>query len=70
MIAITTVLTGVALLLLGYIVGRYNLSFLVSGYNTMSKKAKEKYDGKKVTAYTGNMLMLSSVPLIIGGLIS
>ncbi|MBZ9689881.1 DUF3784 domain-containing protein [Clostridium estertheticum] len=39
-------------------------SFLVAGYNMMSKDAKEKYDEKKVCKGAGVTMLLINLPLI------
>lgn len=63
---ITNIITTLLLISLGFLIKKYNLSFLVAGYNTSSKKEKEKYDEKKLTTYVGNLLINSSFILIIG----
>jgi hypothetical protein len=62
--------SGLLLFLLGYLIRVYRLSFLVAGYNTASKKEREKYDVEKMTRGVGNMLMISSSFLIFGGIIA
>jgi len=67
--AVCNLLTGLVLLLLGAAINRFNLSFLISGYNTASKEEKAKYDERKLTRHVGNLLMVSSGILIVSGAI-
>ncbi len=40
-------------------------AFLISGYNTSSKKGREKYDEKKLCRVTGVLTLLITVMLIV-----
>ena len=40
-------------------------SFMIAGYNSMSKREKEKYDQKKLCQFTGLLLIIISVCMII-----
>jgi len=40
-------------------------SFLIAGYNTMSKKEKEKYDEKAISRFTGWLLIIISFCVLI-----
>jgi uncharacterized membrane-anchored protein len=63
---IINAISAVSLLLLGYLIKKFKMSYLIAGYNTSSKKEKEKYDEKKLTNYVGNLLIISSLFLIKG----
>ncbi|RJE48912.1 MULTISPECIES: DUF3784 domain-containing protein [unclassified Dehalobacter] len=39
-------------------------SWLIAGYNTMSKEQQSKYDRKKLTRATGIMLMITSIAIM------
>jgi len=39
-------------------------SWLIAGYNTMSKEQQNKYDSKKLTRATGVMLIITSIALL------
>ena len=43
-------------------------SFLIAGYNTSSKKEKEKYDSRALSKFTGKILLIItlSVPMALG----
>lgn len=43
-------------------------SWLISGYNTASKKEKAKYDGKKLSRTTGIGMAVIAVLVLIAGL--
>jgi hypothetical protein len=58
-------LTGFFLLCLGFIIKKYNLSCLIAGYNTSSKKEKKKYNEKLLVKYVSNLIIYSSYILII-----
>lgn len=66
---ITNIITAFFLIILGFLIKKYNLSFLIAGYNTSSKKEKEKIDEIKLTSYIGNLLINSSFLLLVGTLI-
>jgi membrane protein YdbS with pleckstrin-like domain len=46
------------------------MSYLIAGYNTSSKKEKEKYDEKKLCKYISMLLIISSCVLILGSILS
>ncbi len=54
--------------LLGFLIKKYKMSYLIAGYNTADKDEKEKYDEQKLVLYIGNLLMISSLFLILPGL--
>lgn len=54
-------------LLLGFLMLRFKLTNLIAGYNTASRKEKEKYDQDKLARYTGIMLMSMGTVLVLGG---
>ena len=62
---ITNFFSGIALFLLGYLIKKFKMTYLIAGYNTSSKKEKEKYDEDKLIYYVGNLLIISSIILII-----
>ena len=56
--------------MLGHIIIKYKMTYLIAGYNTSSKKEREKYDKNKLVKYIGSLLMLSSGSLLLGSLLS
>lgn len=64
------ILTGIFLLILGIIIIKFKMSYLIAGYNTSSKEQKEKYDERKLVIYIGNFLIISSMILISGGVLT
>jgi uncharacterized membrane protein len=70
MLSLITLITGILLFALGFFTRRFKLAMLISGYNTAPKHVKETYDIDKLTRLVGNLLMLSSLALILGGLLS
>jgi Ca2+-dependent lipid-binding protein len=63
-------LGGGTILFLGLIIRLFKASNLLAGYNTASKEERAKYDEEKLTSFMGNLLMTSSIILIIGGFLS
>ena len=61
---LTNLVTFIFLFFLGFLIRKFKLANLISGYNTLSKTEKEKYDTLKLTKITGNMLMTSSLFLL------
>lgn len=61
---------GFFLFMLGHIIIKYKMTYLIAGYNTSSKKEREKYDKNKLVKYIGSLLMLSSGSLLLGSLLS
>ena len=61
----TNLMSGAFLFLLGFNIKKFKMSYLIAGYNTASKKEKSKYDENKLVYYVGNLLMLSSIILIL-----
>lgn len=61
--------SGFFILLLGFLTRKFNWSSLISGYNTLSKKEKEKYNEKILTLYVGNLFMISGLILMFGGIL-
>ena len=56
-------------MLLGFLIKKFKMSYLIAGYNTAPKKEKEKYDEKKLINQVGNNLMISASVLIFSGLL-
>ena len=46
------------LILLGYLIRYKQVTWLISGYNTASKEAREKFDKEKLTRHVGNFMFL------------
>ena len=63
-------ITGIFLFVLGFIIIKFKMTNLIAGYNTSPKKEREKYDKNKLVKYIGSLLMISSLILIIGGILS
>lgn len=70
MFAIGNFLGGSVMLLLGLLMRVFKMSNLIAGYNTSTKEEKAKYDEKKLTKFVGNMLIVASIILLLGGLIA
>lgn len=64
------IITGLFLLILGFSVKKFKMTYLIAGYNTSSKLEREKYNKDKLVKYIGSLLMLSAAILILGGLLS
>ena len=62
---ITNFFSGISLFLLGYLIKKFKMTYLIAGYNTASKKEKSKYDEDKLVYYVGSLLMISSLILIL-----
>lgn len=58
------------LLILGIVLRSGKASFLISGYNTLPKKEKEKYDEKKLCKFVSNLMFLLSLLLSFNGIIT
>lgn len=61
---LTNLITALILIFLGFLIKKYKLAKLISGYNTLSKKEQEKYDTNQLTKVVGNMLMVASLFLL------
>jgi membrane protein YqaA with SNARE-associated domain len=70
MIGIANFLGGFTTLFLGLIIRFLKASSLIAGYNTASKEEKAKYDEEKLTEFVGNMLIVSSIILLLGGFLT
>ncbi len=68
MISIANFSGGLIVLVLGLIVRFLKADFLIAGYNTSSEEEKSKYDKDKLTKFVGNMLIVSALCLLIGGI--
>lgn len=54
------------LILLGWLIKYRQVTWLISGYNTASKKEKERYDIDKLCKYMGNFIfILASILLMM-----
>lgn len=63
-------LGGTIMLFFGLVIRVFKLSNLIAGYNTASKEEKSKYSEEKLTKYVGNILIIASVILLIGGFLA
>jgi hypothetical protein len=70
MIGISNFLGGFLVLIFGLIIRFLKVSWLIAGFNTASKEEKAKYDEEKLTGFVGDMMIISSAILIIGGLLA
>jgi hypothetical protein len=61
---------GLFLFFFGLIIRIFKMSFLIAGYNTLSKEGKTKYNEEKVIKFVSNLIMISSAFLIIGSVLS
>lgn len=61
---------GIFLLILGFCIKKFKMSYLIAGYNTSSKKERRKYDKNKLVRVIGNLIIYSSLILIISGFLS
>ena len=64
------ILTGISLFILGFLIKKFKLSYLIAGYNTSSQQIKKLYDTNKLTASIGILLMSSSSIIIIGSILA
>ena len=55
---------------MGLLIRIFKMSYLIAGYNTLSKEEKKKYNEEKVIKFVSNLIMISSVFFIIGSLLS
>ena len=62
---ITNLSAGVFFFLLGFAIKKFKMTYLIAGYNTASKKEKSKYDKDKLVYYIGNLLIISSLLLLL-----
>lgn len=62
---IANALGGITMLLTGLIVRFAKASGLIAGFNTMPKEEKAKYDEEAMTRFVGNLLMASSVVILL-----
>jgi len=59
-------LPAAVLFLLGWLIKYRQVTWLISGYNTASKKEKERYDIDKLCKYMGNFIfILASILLVM-----
>jgi hypothetical protein len=63
-------ITGIFLFVLGLCIIKFKMTYLIAGYNTSSKKKREKYDKDKLVNFVGNLLIASSIILLFGSLFS
>ena len=56
-----SLIAPILLFIFGYLVRFKKMSFLIAGYNTASKKEKEKYDEEALCKAVGNLLFLLSL---------
>lgn len=63
---ITLLLSAAFLIFLGIILRAFKLSFLIAGYNTAPKHEKEKYNEEALIKAVSNLLILSSLVLVLG----
>lgn len=56
--------------ILGFLIKKYKLDFLIAGYNTASKEKKELYNKENLVKYVGNLLIFSSLIILIGSLLA
>ena len=57
---------GVLCLIIGIIIRTGKANFLIAGYNTMSKEEKAKWDAKVMSSFTGWLLIIPSIVLLLG----
>ncbi|MFT5875008.1 MAG: hypothetical protein ACI8WT_003988 [Clostridium sp.] len=62
---ISTFIMPTIVIILGVIIRTGKGSFLISGYNTSSKKEKEKYDEKALCKFVSNLLFFFSIVIFI-----
>lgn len=62
-------ISGIFLLILGFLIKKFELTYLIAGYNTASAKEKKKYDKEKLINCVGNFLMCLAGILISGGIL-
>ncbi len=57
---ITIFIAPLLLIILGIVIRYGKVSWLISGYNTLSKDEKEKYDNRALCKFVGNLLFAIS----------
>ena len=65
---VSNLLAGGLLLVFGILIRAFNLSFLISGYNTSSPEKKAKVNERALTRFVGMMLISAGVVLLLGGI--
>jgi hypothetical protein len=60
------ILTAIIFIVLGVLIKYGKMYFLIAGYNTMSKKEKEKYDIKGIATVFKNAMFGMAFMIIIG----
>ena len=60
------ILTAIIFIFLGVLIKYGKMYFLIAGYNTMSKKEKEKYDIKGIATVFKNAMFGMAFMIIIG----
>lgn len=78
-----TLLNAAILAGLGFFIRRGKASWLIAGFNTLSKEEKEKYDVKALSSFVSNILFacaaveviearaqyLNNIPVVVAGFI-
>ena len=70
MISTINTITGILLVLLGFMIIKYKMTYLIAGYNTSSKKEQEKYDKDKLVNSVGKLLIILGTIIILGAILS
>ncbi|GAA0177481.1 hypothetical protein SH2C18_07070 [Clostridium sediminicola] len=68
--AIIFSLTAVLFIIVGLLISKYKMYWLISGYNTMSNEKKEKVDIQGLSRFMGKFMYLSGGILFIGVFLS
>jgi hypothetical protein len=63
-------LPAALLLIIGWFTKYKKVTWLISGYNTLSKEEKQKYDIEKLCKYTGNFIFILAGIMLIMGIVS
>lgn len=66
---IANVFSGALLLILGLLIRRFNLGFLIAGYNTSSAEQKTRWNENELTRFIGSMLTVCGAVLLAGGVL-
>lgn len=65
----TYLILAFVLAAIGYMIKYKKVTWLISGYNTASKEAKEKYNVDELTKHMGNFIFILAFILFIMGIL-
>lgn len=66
----SVILVGLFILLLGVIINRFNLFFLVAGYNTMNEEKKKDFNIKAFVSFQEKIFGVAGIIIIVAGVLT